>query len=157
MPIANLLVADQPDPVVDGNPSNKRSKCFASTTAHRQFFDVSHRQRLDLIMAAYYLDIPDLIACGSQHIADLIKDKPPREIRQILQQECDLIEADIADIRSHLPLLDTKWTSRKSWLTSAQEPNAEIIDLLATDVSVGACDWAIRMVLTSSRQKPSYP
>lgn len=61
---------------------------------------------LELIMAASYLDIPRLYHYACQAVAARIKGKRPCEICNMLQQNCDLDDAQIRKALDDNPWLD---------------------------------------------------
>ncbi|XP_019156818.1 PREDICTED: SKP1-like protein 1A [Ipomoea nil] len=64
-----------------------------------EFVKVDHATLFDLILAANYLHIPDLMNLTCQTLADLIKDKSPEEIRKIFNIKNDFTPEEEEAIR----------------------------------------------------------
>ncbi|KAK4487391.1 hypothetical protein RD792_005979 [Penstemon davidsonii] len=58
---------------------------------------------LDLLLAANYLEIKELLDLISQKIADYIRDKQPEEVRKIFNIENDYTEEEEAAVRNEFP------------------------------------------------------
>nr|GMD96195.1 SKP1-like protein 1B [Ipomoea batatas] len=64
-----------------------------------EFIKVDQATLFDLIQAANYLDVTDLLHLTCQTFADSIKDKTPEEVRQILNIENDFTPEEEEEIR----------------------------------------------------------
>jgi S-phase kinase-associated protein 1 len=65
-------------------PASSRMSAVELSNWDKQFVDVDQETLYELIMAADYLDIDSLLHLTCQKVADMIKGKSPRKIRQIL-------------------------------------------------------------------------
>ena len=99
-----VFFVDDPEPVIEKDPLTQECVWFTLTDFDKNFFDVPMSELLELIKAATYLDIPRLYQYACQSIAAWIKGKRPREICEVLRQDCDLQYAQI-----HKVLDDSPW------------------------------------------------
>lgn len=65
----------------------------------RDFVKVDQETLLDLLMAANYLNIKDLLELTCQATADMIKDKSPEEVRRIFHINNDFTPQEEQEIR----------------------------------------------------------
>jgi S-phase kinase-associated protein 1 len=63
------------------------------------FVDVDRATLFDLILAANYLDIKDLLEITCQKVADTIKDKSPEEVREIFNIQNDFTPEEEEEVR----------------------------------------------------------
>lgn len=66
----------------------------------KTFFNLSQVELFDLILAANYLDIKDMLDLLAKSVANLMKGKTAEEIRETFNIECDLTEEEIEKIRN---------------------------------------------------------
>ncbi|KII87155.1 hypothetical protein PLICRDRAFT_176940 [Plicaturopsis crispa FD-325 SS-3] len=66
----------------DLNPYEMRNRTLQISPWDREFIDVDLDTLFDIIIAANYLEIRELIDVGSKRIASIIKGKTPDEIRK---------------------------------------------------------------------------
>lgn len=125
--IAFCFVLGVPEPVVEKDPLSQECKWLILTFSERRFFALPMPELLELVMAAKYLDIPLLVHYACQAVAARIKGKSPPEICKVLQQDCDLEEARIKEIRADNP-----------WLSSVSS-GARIEVSVLSKVSGNAC------------------
>ena len=64
------------------------------------FFSLSQVEVFDLILAANYLDIKDMLDILAKTVANMMKGKTAREIRETFNIECDLTEEEIEKIQN---------------------------------------------------------
>lgn len=72
------------------------------------FLDVSHGMLFDLIAAANYLDIKDLLFFASKTVALMIKGKTPEEIRTYFEIENDFTDEEKKEMTD-----EVEWCSEK--------------------------------------------
>ncbi|KAF2436782.1 Skp1-domain-containing protein [Tothia fuscella] len=76
--------ADNPDPAPEPEeapaPEDKYSTDL--NDFDREFLDVDHETLFEYIVAANFLDIPDLLSAGCKVVADMIRGKEPEAIRK---------------------------------------------------------------------------
>lgn len=65
----------------------------------KAFIDVPHSDLFDIIIAANYLDIPSILDCSCQAIANLIKGRTPEELRIIFDIKNDFSPEEEADVQ----------------------------------------------------------
>ncbi|KAI1701205.1 skp1 family, dimerization domain-containing protein [Ditylenchus destructor] len=87
------------DPEVKEDPQTRERIWFTLTEYENKFFDVSVDVHAELLTAANYLDIRTLYLYGCQKFAELLKDKSPAEIREVLGLEDDLTDEEKKEIR----------------------------------------------------------
>lgn len=63
---------------------NKILEYFKDKESEAYFYDMDRDFLFEVILAANYLDIQDLLDKGCKRVADMIKDKPAEEIKEIL-------------------------------------------------------------------------
>ncbi|KAF5202510.1 Skp1-related protein [Thalictrum thalictroides] len=69
-----------------------------------EFIDAANQRTIyDLILAANYLSIKDLLELGTQKVADMIKSKTPEEIRKTFNIKNDFTPEEEVAIRSENP------------------------------------------------------
>ncbi|KAI1707825.1 skp1 family, dimerization domain-containing protein [Ditylenchus destructor] len=90
---------DVPDPEVKEDPQTRERIWFTLNEYENKFFDVPVDVHAELLTAANYLDIRTLYLYGCQKFAELLKDKSPAEIREVLGLEDDLTEEEKKEIR----------------------------------------------------------
>ena len=66
----------------------------------KNFFSLSQEEVFDLILAANYLDIKDMLDILAKTVANMMKGKTAREIRETFNIECDLTEEEIEKIQN---------------------------------------------------------
>lgn len=64
-----------------------------------EFLKVDQGLLYELILAANYLDIRNLLDVSAKTIANMIKGKTPEEIRKIFNVPCDFTEADLEALK----------------------------------------------------------
>ena len=67
------------------------------------YIDMEDRELFDVILAANYLDIPDLLDLGCAKIASIIKDKTPDEIKDRFQIDKNSTPEDDEQVRREHP------------------------------------------------------
>lgn len=102
---ATEFFSDDPEPVIEKDSLNQECKWFNFSDYDKTFFDLPMPELLELVMAANYLDIPRLYHYACQSVAARIKGKQPREICDLLQQDCDLDRARMKEIYGGNPWL----------------------------------------------------
>ncbi|KAH7704846.1 S-phase kinase-associated protein 1A [Aphelenchoides avenae] len=98
---------DEPEPVIEKDPLTQECKWFAFTDYNKSFFDVPVPELFEQIKAANYLNITRLYHYACQSVAARIKGKSPREIGEMLQQDCDLDPSRIRKCRTDSPWLSS--------------------------------------------------
>jgi len=66
----------------------------------KKFFNLSQVELFDLILAANYLDIKDMLDLLAKSVANMMKGKSAQEIRDTFNIECDLSEEEIEKIQN---------------------------------------------------------
>jgi len=66
----------------------------------KKFFNLSQVELFDLILAANYLDIKDMLDLLAKSVANMMKGKSAQEIRDTFNIECDLTEEEIEKIQN---------------------------------------------------------
>jgi len=66
----------------------------------KKFFNLSQVELFDLILAANYLDIKDMLDLLAKSVANMMKGKTAQEIRETFNIECDLTEEEIEKIQN---------------------------------------------------------
>ncbi|KAH7710813.1 S-phase kinase-associated protein 1A [Aphelenchoides avenae] len=98
---------DAPEAVIEKDPLTQECKWFTFTESERRFSDVPMSELLEVVMVANFLDIPRLYHYACQSVAAWIKGKHPRNICQLLRQNCDLDDAQTRKTLGNTPWL--KW------------------------------------------------
>eukprot|EP00090_Calanus_glacialis_P032823 TRINITY_DN54360_c0_g1_i1.p1 TRINITY_DN54360_c0_g1~~TRINITY_DN54360_c0_g1_i1.p1 ORF type:complete len:163 (+),score=71.73 TRINITY_DN54360_c0_g1_i1:38-526(+) len=66
----------------------------------KKFFNLSQVELFDLILAANYLDIKDMLDLLAKSVANMMKGKTAQEIRETFSIDCDLTEEEIEKIQN---------------------------------------------------------
>ena len=66
----------------------------------QQFFTMEQSDLFELILAANYLDYPELLDRSCQTVADMIKGKTPEEIRTLFNIKCDFSSEELEQARA---------------------------------------------------------
>ena len=73
------------------------------------FFKGMDKQMLfDIILAANYLEIQDLLDLGTKTVADSLRDKTPEQIRKQFGIVCDFTDEELAQVRK-----ENEWADEK--------------------------------------------
>lgn len=84
--VEDLGESSEPIPLqnVTAKTFNKVLDYFKDTQSESYFHDMDRDFLFEVILAANYLDIEDLLDKGCKRVADMIKDKSVEEIKEIL-------------------------------------------------------------------------
>ena len=96
---------DEPTPVDDEN-SQKRTDDISSWDL--DFLKVDQGTLFELILAANYLDVKDLLNAGCKTVANMIKGKSPEEIRKTFNIKNDFTPEEEEQIRK-----ENEWCEEK--------------------------------------------
>ena len=66
----------------------------------KKFFQLSQTELFDLILAANYLDIKDMLDLLAKSVANMMNGKTAHEIRVMFEIECDLSDEEIKRIQN---------------------------------------------------------
>ena len=66
----------------------------------KSFFNISQEELFDLILAANYLDIKDMLDLLAKSVANLMRGKTAQEIRDTFNIKCDLTKEEIERIQN---------------------------------------------------------
>ena len=96
---------DDPEPIED-DTKEKRSDDISSWDS--DFLKVDQGTLFELILAANYLDVKDLLNAGCKTVANMIKGKSPEEIRKTFNIKNDFSPAEEEQIRK-----ENEWCEEK--------------------------------------------
>ena len=96
---------DDPEPKED-DTNEKRSDDISSWDS--DFLKVDQGTLFELILAANYLDVKDLLNAGCKTVANMIKGKSPEEIRKTFNIKNDFTAAEEEQIRK-----ENEWCEEK--------------------------------------------
>ena len=96
---------DDPEPKED-DTTEKRSDDISSWDS--DFLKVDQGTLFELILAANYLDVKDLLNAGCKTVANMIKGKSPEEIRKTFNIKNDFTAAEEEQIRK-----ENEWCEEK--------------------------------------------
>ena len=72
------------------------------------FKGISQKMMYDIILAANYLEIKDLLDLGTKTVADSLRNKSPDEIRKEFKIECDFTEEELTQVKK-----ENEWADEK--------------------------------------------
>ena len=72
------------------------------------FKGIDSKMMFDIILAANYLEIKDLLDLGTKTVADSLRNKSPEEIRKEFKIECDFTEEELAQVKK-----ENEWADEK--------------------------------------------
>ncbi|ODV88806.1 hypothetical protein CANCADRAFT_128786 [Tortispora caseinolytica NRRL Y-17796] len=87
------------DPVVAEDEINPRSRNIEIGEWDTKFMQVDQEMLFEIILAANYLDIRNLLEIGCKTVAGMIKRKSPEELRRIFNIPNDFTPEEEAQIR----------------------------------------------------------
>ena len=67
---------------------------------YKKFFQMSQTELFDLVLAANYLDIKDMLDLLAKSVANMMNGKTAHEIRVMFEIECDLSDEEIKRIQN---------------------------------------------------------
>ena len=86
-------------PVTDSDESDTRRKSTEIEEWDQKFMNVDQEMLFEIILAANYLDIKQLLDVGCKTVANMIKGKSPEEIRKTFNIQNDFTPEEEEQIR----------------------------------------------------------